>query len=235
MCLILFAVDPDDQHHLVVAANRDEQHERPTSEAAAWTDTPDVFGGRDLKAGGTWLGVNKNGRFAAVTNFAETPPPVEPPRSRGDLTAGFLQSELDPQTYLANINDRRDEYRGFNLLVSDGHTACYFSNRAPEVLVLEPGYYGLSNQLLNCDWPKVLRGKTQLHALATGNYPAASLMAMLNNRGTDQPHSGPFILGDHYGTCASSLVKMFNDGSCWFRERRYAPDGQITGESTYQL
>ena len=225
MCLILFSVDPDDELHLVVAANRDEQHARPTARADYWPDHPALLAGRDLQAGGTWLGVTTDGRFAAVTNFAEAPPEPIPPKSRGDLTSNFLTSNIACDKYLTEINKRAHEYRGFNLIVSDGKQVFYYSNRDKRIRRLTKGHYGLSNQLLDCNWPKVNSARADLQATREKNYPIEDLFRVLGGRGTEEAHSARFILGPTYGTCASTVVKLHSKGF-HFEERCYAPNGE---------
>lgn len=235
MCLILFAVNPHPELRLVVAANRDEQHGRATLRADFWQDAPQILGGRDLVAGGTWLGVTKTGRFAAVTNFAEPPPDPLPPRSRGDLTANFLSSDIGCCEYLETVADRADAYRGFNLLLSDGNEVYYYSNRAKQIKQLAPGFYGLSNQLLDCDWPKVIDGKEQLaQFVQAGSDLTNNLFQMLGERGNDTPHSAKFILGETYGTGVSTVV-LGTGETIRFTEKAFAPDGSETGEKTFTI
>lgn len=225
MCLILFAVQPNDQQHLVVAANRDEQHSRETARADYWQDHPNILAGRDLVAGGTWLGVTTGGRFAAVTNFAEPIPEPVPPRSRGELTANFLIGDEDCVTYLERVQKQRLEYRGFNLLISDGKSVYYYSNRSNNITELQAGHYGLSNQLLDCDWPKVNAGREQLkERLESGS---ESLFKLLACRGDGSPHSAHFILGDTYGTSVSTVVEM-TASETRFEERAFNPKGEQT-------
>lgn len=240
MCLILFAVNPDPKQHLVVAANRDEQHNRATARADFWQDHPNLFAGRDLVAGGTWLGINKNGRFAAVTNFAEVPAEPLPPRSRGELTADFLNGEMPCQDYLAEVRERAEQYRGFNLLLSDGQSVYYFSNRDSEIRRLERGYYGLSNQLLDCDWPKVISGRDQLEKQFANPQEACdhelseNLFGLLAYQGDGTDHSARFILGDTYGTSVSTVVELGID-IIKFEERRFDPIGHATGTVRHSL
>lgn len=225
MCLILFTVDPNSDVHLVVAANRDEQHARPTATANYWDSHPDLLGGRDLQAGGTWLGITKSGRFAAVTNFAETPLDPVPPRSRGDLTSNFLKGKQSCEAYLLDIHKEANEYRGFNLIISDGKEVFYYSNRDQNIKKLEKGYYGLSNQLLDCNWPKVNSARTDLQETALNRFQNEDLFSLLGDKGTEEPHSARFILGDQYGTCASTVVKMHSTGF-HFEERCFSPNGE---------
>ena len=232
MCLILFSVDPDANNHLVVAANRDELHARPSAHADYWAGHPDLLGGRDLQAGGTWLGVTKKGRFAAVTNFAETPPEPIPPRSRGDLTSNFLKTDISCQEYLTGIHKEASQYRGFNLIVSDGNETYYYSNRNQTIRLLEKGHYGLSNQLLDCNWPKVNAARSELQNAQDDGYPTEDLFRLLANQGTTEPHSARFILGPTYGTCASTVVKIKNTGF-HFEERCFAPNGEQQSGNCY--
>lgn len=226
MCLILFGIDPDERHRLVVAANRDEQYARPTEQASWWRDAPDVLGGRDLEAGGTWLGITRTGRFAAVTNFREDPPDPLPPGSRGELTKNFLTGRMAPEPYLESVARNGANYRGFNLLVSDGDSTCYYSNREGKVRRLAPGFYGLSNQLLDCDWPKVIRGRKQISKLSGDGFPPSSLFDILFCNGDGKPFSQSFIATERYGTSASTVVKIEADGSAYFEERNFRPMGE---------
>jgi uncharacterized protein with NRDE domain len=168
MCLILFSFNPQATagHQLVVAANRDEFFARATANADYWSDDPNVLGGRDLVSKGTWLGITKSGRFAAVTNVREPDVSVPDALSRGQLTQHFLQGTQDPLSYLQDLRERKDLYSGFNLLVgefsNDGAVLYYFGNRSPEMLSLEKGVFGLSNGSLDSNWPKVNRGKRWL-------------------------------------------------------------------------
>jgi uncharacterized protein with NRDE domain len=226
MCLILLAIRPNADQRLIVAANRDEQYARPTAHAAFWPQHPDILGGRDLLAGGTWLGVTRSGRFAAVTNFREDPPNPLPPRSRGALTADFLTSNTPCRAYLQQVHRRANEYRGFNLIVSDGGDCYYYSNREGQIRALTDGFYGLSNQLLDCDWPKVIRSKAQLKEMAEERFPTAALFSMLLCRGNGEPFSQSFIVSDTYGTTASTVVRIETAGDIDFEERNFSAMGK---------
>lgn len=242
MCLILFAVNPADDCQLLVAANRDEQHARATAKADFWQDFPNVLAGRDLVAGGTWLGMTKSGRFAAVTNFAEPPPEPLPPFSRGELTANFLQSEVDCISYLTQVAQQQDQYRGFNLLVSDNNQVCYFSNRMAGIKTLSPGFYGLSNQLLNCDWSKVISGQRELadtfHTATSDEALTQQMFHLLAQRDETakavDPHTDKFILGQQYGTGVSTVV-IQRPGKTRFATRGFAPDGSETYHQAFTL
>ena len=161
MCIIYLAYDVHPDHPLILLANRDEFYERPTAAAASWEDHPDIFAGRDLIAGGTWLGITKRGRIAAVTNYREPGAP-KGELSRGNLVSEFLTTSASPAEYLAGAQREMHRYSGFNLLVGEFNEErrelFYFSNRGASPQRLDPGIYGLSNHLLDTPWPKVRLG-----------------------------------------------------------------------------
>ena len=235
MCLILFSINGG-SHRLVVAANRDELYARPSARADFWGDHPGVLGGRDLSLGGTWLGINRNGRFAAVTNFREPPPDPLPPRSRGDLTRNFLTGTEDPYTYLASLDADASDYRGFNLVVGDGTRFFYYCNRSREIVELGDGTYGLSNQLLNCEWPKVVSGSARLAYLQSTDFCANDLFTLISDgQGSSEPFSAPFISSAEYGTCASTVLTVSQSGEVYFEERGYATGGAADGVVSYRF
>ncbi len=172
MCVIFFALHSHSDHPLILLANRDEFYARPSQAAGYWQDLPNIYGGRDLQGGGTWLGVTRSGRFAAVTNYRDPAAPTGI-RSRGDLVAGFLQSDLAATDYLTDVHARSGEYSGFNLLVGEFSKARnelhYYSNRGADPRELKPGIYGLSNHLLDTPWPKVATGKARFTQILPTN------------------------------------------------------------------
>ena len=246
MCLILFAYRSRQDLPLVVAANRDEFFERPTGIAHFWPHQPSLLAGRDLQAGGTWLGITRHGRFAAVTNLRGHPNPAlalsQNPPSRGRLTHDFLISTQTGRDYCNTVMANAEYYGGFNLLVFDGEELLYCHNRFGDdksaIQALAPGVYGLSNGLLNEDWPKVTTGKTQLqNLLDSESVNSESLLKLLHD---DQPHpdsllpdtgvgkdlertlSPRFIRAGTggYGTCNSTALIMQSD-SISFHERSF--------------
>jgi len=220
MCLILFSWQPNAEYQLVLAANRDEFYMRPSDTARFWADNPDILAGRDLQAGGTWLGITRQGRFATVTNFRETPADPLPPRSRGDLTSNFLTSHDATESYLKEIDQRAAEYRGFNLLLGQADNLYYYSNRQRQIQLLRPGSYGLSNQLLDCDWPKVMDGREQLAAMVDSSFTIEQLFQLLLDTGhPDEPWSSKFIQTLEYGTCAATVLMVKRNGDVFFEER----------------
>ncbi len=164
MCLILFAWDVHPQYKLVLLGNRDEFYRRPTAKADFWNNAPEVFAGRDLQAGGTWMGINKNGKFSAVTNYRDLKNFITSSNflSRGALVADYLKEDLKAEEYLIKLNKEAELYDGFNLLTGDFQNLYFFSNMEKRIKKIEPGIYGLSNHLLDTPWPKVVKGKNIL-------------------------------------------------------------------------
>lgn len=221
---------------MIVAANRDEFYERPTEQAAFWSDAPDILAGRDLKHGGTWLGVTKGGKFAAVTNYRD-PFASAGNVSRGELVNNFLMDDKDAESYLRNIERHADDYSGFNLFVADEESLAYFSNRELKIKKLTVGIYGLSNHLLDTSWNKVVRGKAALSALVEkGEISTEDVFAFLSdNKQADDsvlPDTGIglekerllspiFITSPIYGTRSSTVVLIETNGEVTFVERTF--------------
>lgn len=248
MCLIVFAWRPAHAQPLIVAANRDEFYARPTQPLAQWADAPHVYAGRDLEAGGTWLGVNADGRFAALTNIRNPALPLGH-RSRGELVAQFLTSDDSIENYLADVASRSDEYGGFNLLVGNRDRLYYLSSARPEPCLLGEGVYGLSNAGLDTPWPKVRKAKAALETQLDIPDPLA-LMALLSDPDTaptaELPDTGVslatetllssmFIASPNYGTRASTVLIVNADGSRRFVEHSFGPYGGRLGEVSLTL
>jgi uncharacterized protein with NRDE domain len=227
MCLILLAwrVHPD--FPLVVAANRDEFFARATAPLASWSDIPQVLAGRDLEAGGTWMGVTRNGRFAALTNF-RAPGHRDPNRpSRGHLVSDFLRGSYSAAEGHRRSIDYGTKCNGYNLLMSDGETLCWSSNVTGTSRRLEPGIYGLSNALLDSSWPKVGAGRTALEAAIRALPDTVRLSSLLTDDTVypddNLPQTGvpiewermlsaAFIRSLDYGTRSSTVVCADKDG-----------------------
>ena len=249
MCLIVLAFRSDPQLPLVVAANRDEFHARPTQPAHWWPDRPDIVGGRDLLAGGSWLALHRQGRFAAVTNFRDAEPKRGHLESRGNLVTGFLQGNLAPGDYLESIGG--GNYNGFNLLVATTDELGYMSNQGDAPQLLPPGIYGLANARLDSPCDKVQRSKRRLAGLLdAGDVNDTSLMRLLGDRDKGPPGevdasrlpfatahatTAPFIVMPEFGTRCSTLVSASARGSWRFLERRFDPAGINAGESTFSF
>ncbi len=252
MCLILLAWRQHEEHPLVLAANRDEFHHRPTAVAGPWPDRTEIVGGRDLLQGGSWLAMAPQGRFAVVTNFRETPPNSCPPRSRGRLVRDYLIGDLCPADYLTRVASQGELYRGFSLLVGDHSAVGYLSNRVEGYRLLSPGVYGISNALLNCPWYKVDEGRRRLRGLLTrAALDRQAIFRMLadpdppprtagrsgndHGNGTAGPESPFFIRGEVYGTRCSTLLWSDPSGGMTLVERSFAPNGLLVGEVCHQL
>ena len=232
MCLVVIAHDVHPDHRLVIAGNRDEFHARPTQEAQWWDDEPDIAGGRDLLAGGTWLAVHRNGRFATVTNFRGVANAPEEPLSRGHLVTDFLKSDLSPLEYLQSL--QVDAYAGFNLLVADGRSLAYCSNQGDSPRKLAPGIYGLANTRLDAHGERIGRPKDKLgRLLAQDRVENDALMGLLDDRvsASANPVEAPFVVTPEFGTRSSTVVTMHREGSWQLAERRFDPGGNQTGES----
>ncbi len=247
MCLIAFAFDPDAQQKLFVLANRDEFYGRAAKQAGFWEDIPGVLAGRDLEAGGTWLGVHTSGRFAAVTNYREPGRQVEDALTRGDLVTGFLKGSLSSEAYLNEIESESHRYNGFNLIVYDGENLGYFSNKSSEgPVLLTKGIFGLSNHLLDTPWPKVVRAKqgmktlldsfpdahsiwTDMSAMHLFEDPTQAADGALPSTGVsldlERTLSAMLIKSPNYGTRCTTMVGLWQDGRIRFAEKTLHPKG----------
>jgi len=247
MCLIVIAHRHSSDYPLIVAANRDEFHARPTKDAHWWPDRPMLLGGRDQRAGGTWLAVHRNGRFAAVTNFRDAAKTSAKLRSRGHLITEFLESGVTAPEYLEGIDG--DEYAGFNLLVGDGDAFAYLSNRGGGLQVLPPGIYGVANATLDTPWAKVERSKLAMQELIEfGRANETNLLRLLSDRNkasVGEVEAGrlsfakahamtaPFIVQPDYGTRCSTVLLRDNTGRVRLTELRFGADGVELGRSDF--
>ena len=258
MCLLIFAHRVWPGHPLVLAANRDEFYARETTASGFWPQYPKVLAGRDLRAGGTWMGVTRQGRFAAITNYRDPSAGAVAARSRGELTLDFLTGSTTPSDYLNEVGKNASQYAGFNLLLGDGKDMWHYSNRnektghqasAPEQL--KPGVYGLSNASLNTPWPKVELGKRRLNELLCEAAPNHdTLLSIVGDRqqasaaalrlGTmetemDQLLSAQFIMAGEYGTRSSTT--LWTDDSCTlnWRELSFDKHGKVAGTTSQQF
>jgi uncharacterized protein with NRDE domain len=247
MCLLVLAWQVHPRYRLVVAANRDEFHERPTDPMAAWPAPDDIIAGRDLRGGGTWLGIDRRRRFGIVTNFRELQRPAPGAPTRGNLIPGYLRNPAPVTQYIQNLEPLAEEYSGFNLLLADRESLWYVSNRAPQFArALPPGIYGLSNELLDTPWPKLQRVRRRFDPLVKqpDNIPRDALFAILSDptragvdetlpetglsREWEQLLSSPFISTEDY-------VMVETSGAVALTERRFGPQGVPLGDTEFNL
>jgi uncharacterized protein with NRDE domain len=256
MCLIVLSHRQHPSFPLLVAANRDEHYQRPTEPAQVWRGDQQLLAGKDLAAGGTWLGITRTGRFAAITNHRNPPSTPQNPRSRGLLTLDFLAGGMRPADYLHEVAKDGAAYAGFNLLLGDGDELYYYSNIAGLPRKLPPGIYGVSNALLDTPWPKLNKGRQRLEALvntlAAGEpEPShAQLAEVVSDRAPEPDHALPdtgvgkelerllsaqFICSQEYGTRATTTILVRDDGRIKFRESSFHAGGVAGEELHFQL
>jgi len=249
MCLVVFAWQAHPRYRLILAGNRDESHRRPTQDAHWWPDNESILAGRDLQAGGTWLAMNRSGRLATVTNFREGQRSKAKVESRGKLVTEFVAGSQSLEEFESSI--AMEDYAGFSLLVSDGQSMSYLSNRDDLEADLEPGIYGLSNASLDTPWSKVVRAKAGLESLIKNDaVNQTELMRLLADRtpaavdditAEDLPFeiaralSAPFIAAPEYGTRSSTTVLWGKNGAVEFSERRFDASGKATGDSRFRF
>jgi uncharacterized protein with NRDE domain len=229
MCLIVFAWQVVPGVPLIAAGNRDEFYNRPARPADWWHDYPQVYAGRDMQGGGTWIGVTRDGRFAAITNIRAPLEKRAAAPSRGALVANYLIGQASAEEYIAEISPRAHLFNGFNLLVGDNQQLIWFSNGTDDERngrPLPPGIYGLSNGDLDAPWPKTVRTKAQFASLLCQGAPQAAYFEMLTDttRAPDcrLPKTGVSIEWERllsavciespdYGTRASTMVRLYSD------------------------
>ena len=258
MCLAVVAIHALPDWPLIIAANRDEFHVRPASVSQPWQDAPEILAGRDLKAGGTWLGVSRQGRIALLTNYREPGRNDPDAPSRGRLVEDYLRGPLSASHYASSLQASGQTYNGFNLLLADEDGMWYWSNRAPATR-LTAGVVGLSNATLGTPWPKLTRtsravsrhleaiqgsGKTSARGAPDTETlfnifrdPVAPADHELPDTGVglerERMLASPFIISESYGTRCTTLVLKRADGQIFFHERRYDPSGQASGQSDW--
>lgn len=251
MCLILFGYHVHPKYKLIVAANRDEFYQRPTAPAYFWEDDPEILAGRDLEKMGTWMGVTKAGRFAALTNYRNPNEVTEGKRSRGELVSNALKYNGDILEYMKSLSRNNDLYPGYNLLAGDGDRLYYYSNVGQELKEIKPGVYGVSNHLLNTEWPKVQSGKEGLADLLKEDEedfvdPLFTLLQKSDSAPDEKlPQTGVslemermlspmFIKSDHYGT-RSSTILLLSEKEIQYMERVFSNNEVNTQKYVIEL
>ena len=238
MCLLLFAYKTHPKYKLILVANRDEFYNRSTQEAHFWKENTDVLAGKDLVAGGTWLGINKKGYFSALTNFRDGTNNNQNALSRGNLTKNYLLNGGDPLSYLFRTQFQATKYNGFNLLVADKDNLMYYSNQEKIIKTLHSGVYGLSNHLLDTEWGKLTRGKEKLSGyIKNKDLDTTSLLNFMNDTtpASVLPNTGVpiewekmlspmFIKSPKYGTRCSTAILWDYEDNIIFEERNYIID-----------
>ena len=251
MCLINFQFEDHPKYKLIVATNRDESYNRPTAPAQFWDDKPEILAGRDLLEMGTWLGINKNGRFAALTNYRDFSIPLTGPKSRGEIVASYLDSKMPPFIFLNSLHKENDDYAGFNIIVGTPKELYYYSNIQQGIKQIPPGTHGVSNHLLNTPWPKVVRGKDKLRNYVNSHLTIEpeALFGLLsdNEQFSDDllPNTGVgielertlsslFIQSPEYGTRSSTVMLIDHKNYVTFIERTFTK-GLFTADKTFNF
>jgi len=251
MCLIAFAWQTHAEFPLVVAANRDEWRDRPAAPAHWWSGRPDLLAGRDLQAGGTWLGVTRTGRFAAITNFRDPAERDSGKPSRGALVVDYLMGGASPREFLSALAPTAPRYNAFNLLLGDSETLCYFGSREGDIIDVPPGVHALSNHSLDEPWPKVIRAKAGVEHLLASGWSDGGLQPFFDvvsdtthvadehlpdtgvGIGFERVLAPILIRGERYGTRCSTVVAFGRDGHAQFEERTRGTDGAVTGTERF--
>ncbi len=239
MCTVLFSYKTTPGYRLVLAANRDEFFERPSEPLSWWDDSGEILAGRDLRGGGTWLGVARSGKYGVLTNYREVPqvPDREKAVSRGVILPKYFRASQNAAEFLDALKNEASKFRGFNLLVGDEESLGYYSNRNGQFQELPPGIYGLSNHLLDSPWPKVERGKMLLRQVLSKNgFSTQMLEEVLSDTRQPEEHTLPdtgigrewetklapnFFSTENYGTGSSAILPIENDGRITFSERTF--------------
>lgn len=235
MCLIVFAYKVD-QTPFLLAGNRDEFYSRPTKEAQFWETKPDILAGKDLKAGGTWMGITKKGRFAALTNYRDMNQIKENAPSRGHIVSDFLESDIDTESYLESLGKKGHQYNGFNLIAGYVDNLYYYTNQKDGFIKLKPGYYSISNAFLQTEWPKTKDALQEFKQLLKQGAEDEKFFDMLANPKTypldelpatglsdelEKAVSAIFIQTEDYGSRCSTVIETKNDSEISFSERTY--------------
>ncbi len=251
MCLIFISLNNHPKYKLIVAGNRDEFYARKTAPAHIWDDYPNIVGGRDLEAKGTWLAMSKQGKLSMVTNYRDLRNLKAVAPSRGELVAGYLLNGDKPDDYLKAVSQKADAYNGFNLLVGYPDTLYYYSNYQGKVQRITEGIHGLSNHLLNTPWPKVMRGKEKFcKAIAAPRVDAETLFSLLYDEQRAPDHELPdtgiglerervlssmFIKSPDYGSRCSTVILVNRNNEVLFSEREYDPKTFAFRDSVFRF
>lgn len=252
MCLIVFSFKQHQKYPLILAANRDEFYDRPTSPASFWDQYPHLLAGKDEKLGGTWLGITKQGKFAALTNYRDLTHIKKSAPSRGKIVKDYLADNRDPHEYLKQLDESAVEFNGFNLITGSPDQLYHYSNKTGDITKIKPGIHGISNAVLNTPWPKVETAKTTFEDALSGNgieegqifkllsnlqqYPESQLPETGLTKELEKMVSPIFIKSEDYGTRCSTLLTIRDDGEVTFIEKTYRPTaGTVTSEARFDF
>lgn len=254
MCLIVFAYKEHPKYKLILAANRDEFYSRPARRAQFWKEEgfSELLAGKDLEAGGTWMGISKSGNWGALTNYRDPSSIRENPPSRGELVLDYLKNNSQMESYLSEIQAKAQEYNGFNLLAGDRNSVWHYSNVTDAITELSAGIHGVSNALLDTSWPKLDQAKKDLEAvIQTDNIDVEELFQLLKNehkppedqlpdtvipKEWEKAISSVFIKTETYGTRCSTLLLIDQQNEATFTERKYDPSSsEILEENAFKL
>jgi uncharacterized protein with NRDE domain len=249
MCLIFFAINHHPEYDLILTANRDEFYARPTAPAHFWKDYPDILAGQDLQdpdisCPGTWLGIKKSGRMAMLTNYRDLRKIKSNVSSRGKLVSDFLSGQTEAFQYLEGLEEKVNQFNGFNLLVGDSTQLYYLSSEQRGIKILNSGIFGISNHLLDSPWPKVVNGKRKFtNILSSGKsiHPNDLIEMMYDSiqAPEDQlPDTGmgitrekmlspAFIKTEDYGTRCTTVILINKNGEVSFTEKSYQTSTEV--------
>jgi uncharacterized protein with NRDE domain len=244
MCLILIASRIHPDYPLIIAANRDEFYNRPTAPLDFWDDHPEILAGRDLQGNGTWLGVSRNGRIAAVTNYRDPRSDKPGALSRGLLVSHFLMGSQSPEIYIERVGHAGNLYNGFNLVAGDVNKLRWFSNVTMTSSILDPGIHAICNHLLDTPWPKLEKAKSGLLDIINENrnIDPETIFQLLSDTSVPPDEYLPdtgiglewermlasiFVQSDVYGTRSSSIILYNNNGLLKFQEKTFTTPSPV--------
>lgn len=252
MCILFIAVEQHPDYPLIIAANRDEYFARPTDSSKYWTEHPSILAGKDLVAGGTWMGVTQNGFISSLTNIRNPLKLKEDVRSRGELVLNYLVNEPSSKEYLNVLEHSKDEYNGYNLLFGHWDNLYVYNNHDNQAHQLTPGFYGLSNANLNSPWPKINKGVKDLedYCKNPGDLKDKVFFELMQNDTLAEDHlvqktgapeewekqlSSIFIRTPKYGTRASTLVLVDQSHKMHWHEKVYDQTGKCTQDIEHNI
>jgi len=251
MCLLSFHMGQHPIYKLIFCANRDESYARPTKEAHFWDDFPFLLGGRDLEQMGTWLGITKSGRLAALTNYREKTMNLKGKKSRGEIVTSYLTGNESPINFLERLRTNNEAYNGFNVIVGNVNQLYYYGNRQQDIISIDNGTHALSNHLLNTPWPKaeLLKNSIEQYVHQDENIAIEKLFNLLNNQNRaqdiDLPKTGVdveierllspiFIQSEKYGTRSSTVILVTHNNEVTFVERTFQ-DGNFVKDNKFEF